>query len=192
MTLSNVATVSRVHILTTAALAIGAGPRATGDRLALYNEITEGRRDWPDATGKMRHYGWCGDFVTWVLYTAGVRNGRLLNRQSLNGKWVPGDNLARIERWARRAGAFVPLTGDPKLITAASKAKPGDIIVFFRSDGDHIAFVEDSGATSGDLVTIDGNSTGGLVSRNHHRSLSSYIRYIVDVDYIATKCFCTV
>jgi hypothetical protein len=126
-------------------------------------QLTEGRADWTSPDGKVHHYGWCGDFVTYVLSRVGVMDGRVLNRAELNdGKWTPGDNLARIQRWAKEHGAIVEVDAvreDPTLLDH------GDIAIFVRTDGDHIAFFE-GWLAAGSFSTLDGNSYGRICKRN--------------------------
>jgi len=141
-------------------VAQGIGPEH--DR-ACYLRLTENRADWKTSDGTIKHYGWCGDFISFVLSRAGVMDGRILNRAELNnGKWVPGDNLARIQRWAKGNDAVVSVDAvraDPALLT------PGDIVIFVRTDGDHIAFFEDWTA-AGQFTSLDGNSFGRVCKRN--------------------------
>lgn len=177
----------RVCVMRHAYECLGAGPHESGEKLEQYNAITEGRRDWTGPDGKNRHYGWCGDFVTYLLEQCGIRDGTLLNRQSINGKWAPGDNLARIERWAKAHDAFVTLDGDTSSPDCARNAKTGDIIVFYRPDGDHIAIVE----SAIPLKTIDGNGWGGRVVQSDHPTLATHVRYIVNLDALPfPNCIC--
>lgn len=150
-------------LLNIAVSLVGVGPSTAP---ALYNLITEGRKSSPK-----RYYGWCGDYVSYCLMRAGVVDGTILNRAALNGEWVPADNLTRIERWAKKAGALT-----------RSFIKPGDIVVNPRSDGDHtaICFATPGGPWKQWLL-LNGNGKGGVVSIG---GLPSSIRYIVDVDYM--------
>lgn len=153
----------RNRLLSIALSLVGVGPSTAS---ASYNLITEGRRSSPK-----RYYGWCGDYVTYCLMLAGVVDGSILNREVLNGEWVPGDNLARIERWAKKAGAM-----------RNHFAVPGDVIVNPRSDGDHIALILSTPAgPSRQWKTLNGNGKGGVVSIG---GFPSAVRYIVNVDYM--------
>jgi len=147
-----------------------------------YLRITEGRADWKTPDGTVRHYGWCGDLVTFVLSRIGVLDGRILNRAELNnGKWTPGDNLARLQRWGKGNDAIISVDAvrdDPTLL------KAGDIVVFVRQDGDHIAFFEDWTA-AGQFTSLDGNSFGRICKRNGrqlvHAPNAMPIRHFIDI-----------
>lgn len=120
---------------------------------SLYNLITEGRKSSPG-----HYYGWCGDLVSYVLMKAGCMDGAILNRAELNGnKWQPGDNLTRLNKWAR--SAKVAFGGkDTDLLDR------GAIYTRIRPNGDHIGIVL---AVDGTKVTsVDGNSFGGEVRLN--------------------------
>lgn len=127
---------------------LGVGPQTDSVR---YSQIAEGR-------GMNASYGWCGDAVTACLMWAGCRDGNILNREELNGIWVPGDNLQRIIRYAKKAGTWVP---------ASNAAPPVPYAVFFKStnNGDHTGFV--TSVRDREFSTIDGNSVGGVVARNN-------------------------
>jgi hypothetical protein len=107
-------------------------------RPADLNAITEGR------TQGNASYAWCGDFATFVLDKAGVRDGEALNRVSINGKWVPGDNLARLQRWAASHAAWSGVL---------KTAQPGDLLIMARPNGNHIGYV----IQLNPLITLDGN-----------------------------------
>lgn len=133
------------------------------DQRKCYLEITEGRTDWTTAKGLRRRYGWCGDFATFVCMRQGVTDGRVLNRAILNdGVWVPGDNIARIVRWAQQHAGLI--SGD-SIRHHPDSIVPGDMLVFARTDGDHIA-VFGQWIAAGRYITFDGNSWGGTTKRN--------------------------
>lgn len=151
----------RTKLLSIAVSLVGVGPSTAS---AVYDQITEGRRSSP----KM-YYGWCGDYVTYCCMLAGVVDGEILNRQAINGEWVPGDNLARISRWAKRVGALRNYF-----------AVPGDIIINPRSDGDHIAFILSTpNGPYRKWQTLNGNGKGGVVSIG---GFPSAVRHIINVD----------
>jgi len=151
---------SKIISIAAGFVAQGVGPEH--DR-PCYLQLTEGRADWTGSDGEVRHYGWCGDYITYVLSRVGVMDGSILNRAELNdGKWTPGDNLARVQRWAKLTGSIIELDAvrdDPALLL------PGDIVIFIRPDGDHIAFWEEWLA-AGSFSSLDGNSYGRICKRN--------------------------
>lgn len=128
---------------------LGVGPKSS--RRAEYLQITEGREDWGPA-GAKKHYGWCGDFVTYCIMQQGSLDGELLNRAELNGKWVPGDNITRITRVSKARGWVKPKD---------APVERGDIVVLARQNGDHIGFAVSGGYQH--YTTIDGNGWGGVV-----------------------------
>jgi len=168
-------------VLATAAHMIGVGPE---HNRACYLEITEGRADWT-VNGVTKHYGWCGDFVSAVLMLCGVTDGTALNRAALNGgKWVPGVNLSRLSDYIAARGGLVTL--------ASARANPdlvrdGDIVIFARPDGDHIAFKE-SWLAAGEFQSIDGNSWGRVVKRNARHLVARQgempVRHFLNIDVL--------
>jgi hypothetical protein len=133
----------------------------------IYLELTEGRDDWVQ-DGVHRSYGYCGDFVTYCLMHAGVRDGRILNRAALNdGKWAPGDNIARLVRWARATDSLIT----PQ--TFKEQIKPADPVILHRKEGgshppgDHICLMVgwlDRNLAS--FQTVDGNRPMGRCDYN--------------------------
>lgn len=102
--------------------------------------------------------GWCGDFVTYNLKEAGVMDGHILNRADINGEWVPGDNILRLERWALETNATVPL----------QQGQTGDIIIIPLGARDaHIALIY--GRDQGDYILLNGNGWGGVVSLSRRK-----------------------
>lgn len=147
---------------------VGVGP-GNVDR-PRYLDITEGR----ESSMKPKfYYGWCGDLATYVCELAGCTAGTILNRARLNrGKWTPQDNLTRLTRWAKAAGAWYPLK-DAKAIVL----QKGWLYIRSRSDGDHIGVVIERTST-GIVRSIDGNSYGNIVGRNHWTETSIIQGYI--------------
>jgi len=133
---------------------------------AWYSAITEGRRDFVDPSGAEHRYGWCGDFATYCCMQGGVLDGSILNRASLNnGKWTPGDNLARLERWARSVGAARSVM---EVAANRDQVTGGDLVIFSRPDGDHIGMFE-RWTAAGEFSSLDGNSVGRVCARNFRR-----------------------
>lgn len=130
---------------------IGVGPNSDTQR---YLEMTEGRQDWVQ-DGQKRKYAWCGDYVTFVLSRAGVQDGTLLNRAEINGKWLPGGNIAMIIAWAQKRGVWR---------TNFHELTDGSIYVQKRDAGDHIGFVADASLAT--VTTLDGNSYYNVVAQN--------------------------
>lgn len=122
---------------------------------AAYMQITEGRMTTPAV-----YYGWCGDFVTYVLMQAGCRDGAILNRAALNGgKWQPGRNIERMKVWAQKQQVY--FVGG----SMADKITRGSVYIRVRPGGDHTGIIlENKG--DGTFVSIDGNSFGGEVRVN--------------------------
>lgn len=116
-----------------------------------------------------RQYAWCGDFATYCLMCCGCQDGGALNRVALNGKWTPGDNIARLVRWAKGHQQFCDL----------DQVEPGDIIIFANTTGDHICFAESILDGSGNYTTIDGNS-GNIVARNRRVKGNKPIRCCIN------------
>lgn len=127
------------------------GPK--GARRADYLEITE-QREGPG-------YGWCGDWATWLLYRWGCQDGTFLNRAILNGKWTPGDNIARLQRAVPRVNHLSP--------SALREAVTGDILIYNTPNGGHICFLDTPVKDDGSYVTLDGNSWMGVVANNTRR-----------------------
>jgi len=123
---------------------VGVGP---ANDAAKIKEITEGRYSGPG-------YGWCGDAATWACARVGVTDGEALNRVEINGKWNPGMNLVYLQNWHHAHDAVIPKS-------SWQDGSPGDFIILFRSDGNHIGLIE----SINPLVTLDGNGWGGVVSR---------------------------
>jgi hypothetical protein len=123
-------------------------------------EITEGR------VNDSESYAWCGDFATFVLMKAGVTDGSALNRASIAGKWTPGDNLARLQRWASTHNSWS---------TKLSDAVIGDYLIIVRNAGDHIGLVR----SVDPIVTIDGNGWNAEVHSTARASGSFQIRGVV-------------
>lgn len=139
-----------------------------------YLKITEGRDDWKAADG-MKVYSYCGDFVTAVYYAAGCRDGNILNRVAINGVWKPGDNIARILRYAQEVGSLKEWT----------EAKLGDMLYWETGRGGHVGIME--AFPQGNFVTsIDGNiGVGGNVARvTRPVTGNRVLTYAVDVTSI--------
>jgi hypothetical protein len=153
---------NRQQILNVAYALVGVGPNSAP---AYYNMITEGRK-----SGSWGYYGWCGDFVTYVLMMSGCQNGNILNRASLNGgHWTGGANLSRLWLWAQHAGA------------TTWWAKPGDVVIVEAPKGDHIAFIGRTPASGQGWQTVNGNGQGGVVSLG---GLTKRVKTVINVDKI--------
>lgn len=146
---------------------VGVGPHTAP---AKYNAITEGRKSDPTKDPPF-YYGWCGDFVSFILMQAGCLDGRILNRAALNnGVWTPQQNLSRLQNYASNVGAYTYFV------------RPGDIVINYRPDGNHIAFVEWTGASPYGWTTLNGNGKGGVVSRGGWPKQK--IVGVINLDYI--------
>jgi hypothetical protein len=175
---------NRNQVLATASQFLGVGPEH--DR-SCYLQITESRADWQAPDGSTRHYGWCGDLATAVLMLCGVTRGDVLNRAALNnGKWTPGDNLARLTRSIGSTGGLITQPSvrlDPDLV------QPADLVIFSRPDGDHIAFFS-HWLAAGEFETIDGNSWGRVVKRNFRHLVDHPgempVRHFLSIDHLPT------
>lgn len=139
------------------------GTSPTVDR-NRYLEYTEGRDSWVDPQGQVKKYGWCGDFITWVLSqpAIAVRRGSILNRAELNGKWMPGDTLARFDRWAKNAGASHTYG---EVVSNVYSPSSGDIVILNTPKGGHICFFK-SWISGTAFRSIDGNGPGGITAVN--------------------------
>lgn len=135
--------------------------------------ITEKR--WTEKV-KGKKYSWCGDFATYCLMVAGCLDGGALNRVSLNGKWVPGDNIARLVRWARAHNAMITLT----------EAEPGDLVILANSNGDHIGIMSRP-LEGGRFGTVDGNSRFESVFENDRAMDDKPIRCCIRTDELVTQ-----
>jgi hypothetical protein len=127
-----------------------------------YAVITEGRNDWTSPSGERKIYSWCGDFVTWVLMTAGLSDGSVLNRAALNnGVWQPGYNITRLLFWARDHDALYQKDFRQFL-------KPGDPVVINRPRGGHICIFKTwTDKKKGMFISVDGNAAAGATSFNN-------------------------
>lgn len=95
-------------------------------------------------------HSWCGDFVTWVFWKAWVLRrspedkitkaelGKFLNREAINGKWQPGENLNMVEAYAKNASTGLLVWHPPG---DGYVPKPGDIFMANRAAGGHISIV---------------------------------------------------
>ncbi|WP_438023563.1 hypothetical protein [Sorangium sp. So ce233] len=95
-------------------------------------------------------HSWCGDFVTWVFWKAWFLRGmpedkiakeelgKFLNRESINGKWQPGENLNMVESYAKRSSTGLLVWHPPG---DGYVPKPGDIFMADRAAGGHISIV---------------------------------------------------
>lgn len=152
------------------------------NRRAEFLAITEERDNWTPAnycpgglapnSEAQCSYQWCGDFVTAALYATGVRDGSLLNRSEVNGKWVPGQNLTMIESWAKSNGLWKKF----------SQATGPCIYIKTRQNGDHVGFVAAIG--NGRSDTYDGNSIGGAVAKQHIELSDKTVRGVLELSAI--------
>jgi hypothetical protein len=148
---------------------VGVSPR---ERVPELDSITEKR--WREKT-KHGPYSWCGDFPTFMAERWGCKDPTALNRVSVAGAWTPGDNIARLIRWAKAHEAWI--TG--KDLTA--RVQEGDFYIKPRPDGSHIGIV---GATSlPSYETIDGNGWMGAVSQGK-RTWTDPVTGFVDVSVL--------
>ena len=107
-------------------------------------------------------HSWCGDFVTWLFWKAWMLKnkpakvtqeelGKFLNRETINGKWAPGENLSMVEAYARGITTAQlkksQLAGTPSGLLVFHEPKdgyapkPGDIFMANRAAGGHISIV---------------------------------------------------
>ncbi|MFT3775647.1 MAG: hypothetical protein QM820_60645 [Minicystis sp.] len=121
-------------------------------------------------------YSWCGDYVSWVFWKAWIMKqekgltvavgkpdlGKIFNREALNGTWVEGENLNKIESYAKGGGPLLTWH-DPK---DGFMPQRGDIYFLNRAGGGHVGIIDTFDATPrGDkrqpfyeYVTLDGKS----------------------------------
>lgn len=141
----------------------GVSPRSDPNMMQL---ITEGRYTYVSPQGV--HYGWCGDFATYLAEFAGSANKGALNRVSLNGTWVPGSNLTMLSGWATRTNAKYK---DGRV------SRVGDYIIIPRSQGDHIALIV--GREGDDVILMNGNGQMGAVSLSRRKTWDPAREYIM-------------
>lgn len=136
---------------------------AEADRDGTVDRVTEGRwkesNEYPDGT---RHpYGWCGDFVHYVLATV-LCDVRYSNRNACYG-WKVTENILRLIKWAKATNAFKAPTSTPL---------PGDIVLYDRAWGGHVDVLEQF-TSMADFSVITGNAgpgtmeDRGTVARRH-------------------------
>lgn len=134
-------------------------------RFGRYTEevrrVTEGRAEASTA------YSWCGDFPTYCLQYAGIADGSLQNRVSINGVWRPGENISMLCAGARQVGMLY--AGPAALAFFRSGIRAGDILVIQRPAGDHVGIFKQRFSDS-HFQTWDGNGIGGT-TRTTDRSL---------------------
>lgn len=133
-----------------------------------YMEITEGRQNWTRPDGTVGRYSWCGDTVTAVALWAGITDGRLLNREALNGpgSWRIGRNIDMLVSRARELGVLIE--GAAALAYVNSLVSPtmgGDAYVMEAPNGGHAGILSHSEGVNR-IVTYDGNGPGGTTGRN--------------------------
>ena len=102
-------------------------------------------------------HSWCGDFATWVFWKAWVlkkspeteitkkQMGEFLNREAVNGSWVPGNNLNLLEEYAKKQSGQGILTyhkGLHGLLDKTYVPQPGDIWFANRGGDGHVSIVE--------------------------------------------------
>jgi hypothetical protein len=112
-------------------------------------------------------YSWCGDYTSWVFWKAWVLKGqpaaekdtlkKIFNRVAWNdsGKWAPGDNINRVEKFAQGGGEGLVLYHPPK---DKYVPKPGDMWMSNRGLGGHIGMVAACDPSKDELITLDGKS----------------------------------
>jgi len=109
-------------------------------------------------------YSWCGDFVSWVFWKAWMLRGmpedkvtkselgKFLNREALNGQWLPGENLNMVEAYAKgipfdQLGKRFGARGTPSGLLVwhdpgdGYVPQPGDIFMANRHSGGHISIL---------------------------------------------------
>lgn len=120
---------------------------------SLYRQITEGRYGevLPDGST----YSWCGDFPTWLYARAGCTQPEALNRKEIAGRWVPGDNIARLVRYSSALSLYK---------RDLRNASLGSAVVTEREKGNHVAVLiahSPEGA-----VLLNGNGWMGKIARS--------------------------
>jgi hypothetical protein len=173
-------------------------------------KVTEGRRtiNNPDGSTKV-FYSWCGDWVTYHLERAGCRHGPALNRQSLNGRWVPGMNLTYLRAWAgepalrHRADLTGRFENDPSSGYGPERAVSwhawdngsdvcvdgyapalGDLVITPRKNGDHIEFFV---SRAGSLLTVSAGAQLGGTALIRERSVdTNELSGIIDITGLVT------
>jgi hypothetical protein len=172
--------------------------------------VTEGRRTIKNPDGSMRvFYSWCGDWVTYHLERAGCRHAPALNRESLNGKWVPGMNLTFLRAWAgepafaQRSELTARFRDDPSSGFGPSRSVSfhawdnqtdvckdgyapalGDLVITPRKNGDHIEFfVKRTGSI---LVVCAGAQLGGTALIRERSVDTNELSGIIDISGLAS------
>lgn len=123
---------------------------------------TQARKKYPVLFNDF--HSWCGDFVTWVFWKAWVLRGmpedkisreelgKFLNREAINGRWQPGENLSMVEAYAKGLPLEVfkknpGARGTPSGLLVWHEPgdgyvpQPGDIFMANRESGGHISIV---------------------------------------------------
>jgi hypothetical protein len=174
-------------------------------------KVTEGRRTIKNPDGTTRvFYSWCGDWVSYHLERAGCRHGLALNRQSLNGKWVPGMNLTYLRAWAgepalRHNGELTgrfrddPSSGfgparsvsfhawDNRVDVCVDGYQPklGDLVICPRKNGDHIEFFI---KREGSVLTVSAGAQMGGTAQIRQRSVdTNELAGIIDISGLVTS-----
>jgi hypothetical protein len=173
--------------------------------------VTEGRRTIknPDGTTKV-FYSWCGDWVTYHLERAGCLHGPALNRQSLNGRWVPGMNLTFLRAWAgepalrhnaeltrrfqedpssgfgpNRSVSFHAWDNQADVCVDGYSPVLGDLVICARKNGDHIEFFVKS---DGSILTVSAGAQAGGTAMIRQRSVdTNELVGIIDISGLVTK-----
>lgn len=130
-----------------------------------YFEITEGRQNWTRPDGSVGRYSWCADFVTACGAWAGITDGRLLNRDSLNGFEI-GRSIDMLMSRGRDLGLLLEGAAALDYINGLiSPMQGGDAYVMEAPAGGHAGIL--SHATGANrIVTYDGNGPGGTTGVN--------------------------
>lgn len=158
------------------------------EKTPCYFEITEGRTDWTGQDGQIKHYSWCGDFVTFVLMSAGIVDGRLLNRVAINGDWQIGRNIDMLVSRGREVGVL--LEGPAALAYVQSRLQPsrgGDVYVMSADGGGHVGLLSHA-RTPNEIVTLDGNGPFRRTGRNVRAFASNHrLVAVIPIDYWDTQ-----
>lgn len=145
------------------------------NRPEVLSAITEGRYMYTSPDGVP--YGWCGDFVTYLAALHGSMNTEALNRVSVRGSWLPGQNLTLLSSWANRTGAAYH---DGRV------SRVGDFIIIPRVQGNHIAII--IGRTAKTVLLMNGNGMMGAVSQSERGVDEPVVEYIMtDGLFMASK-----
>lgn len=126
-----------------------------------YEPMAEGRGYGPQADIP---FSWCGEYVSWCWFSAGIRDPDIINRNATRGKWRVGENISSFWYGARKLGVAYLATELALLQSRAPKALIGAALTIAKPNGDHIEIVEDWSVLNAPVVYA-GNSDGGISVR---------------------------